>query len=161
MTSRTTTGIAPKSWNGCPKSICPNSLQPQMGTDWSPVGQIYWYTLKSTNPQIRSDGTEIASRIGRSRSNSSPCPTSSTSPALAASRANIRFALIPNKLVSYGLSIGPGRTATRQQQRQCRRQFRRVRLAADQRPGIGSVHQRRKISSKLGYQDAKRHGAAR
>src|SRR6202045_3656144 len=29
----------------------PNNLQPQMGTDWSPVGQIYWYTLKSTNPQ--------------------------------------------------------------------------------------------------------------
>jgi cobalt-zinc-cadmium resistance protein CzcA len=29
----------------------PNNLQPQMGTDWSPVGQIYWYTLKSTNPK--------------------------------------------------------------------------------------------------------------
>ncbi|GAA3757113.1 efflux RND transporter permease subunit [Terriglobus aquaticus] len=28
----------------------PNSLQPQIGTDWSPVGQIYWYTLQSTNP---------------------------------------------------------------------------------------------------------------
>src|SRR6202049_2606260 len=29
----------------------PSNLQPQMGTDWSPVGQIYWYTLKSTNPK--------------------------------------------------------------------------------------------------------------
>src|SRR3981189_1224213 len=29
----------------------PNGLQPQMGTDWSPVGQIYWYTLKSNNPK--------------------------------------------------------------------------------------------------------------
>jgi cobalt-zinc-cadmium resistance protein CzcA len=29
----------------------PNNLQPQMGTDWSPVGQIYWYTLRSTNPR--------------------------------------------------------------------------------------------------------------
>jgi heavy metal efflux system protein len=28
----------------------PNNLQPQMGTDWSPVGQIYWYTLTSSNP---------------------------------------------------------------------------------------------------------------
>src|ERR1700753_2553463 len=28
----------------------PNNLQPQIGTDWSPVGQIYWYTLQSTNP---------------------------------------------------------------------------------------------------------------
>jgi cobalt-zinc-cadmium resistance protein CzcA len=30
--------------------VLPQNLQPQMGTDWSPVGQIYWYTLKSTNP---------------------------------------------------------------------------------------------------------------
>src|ERR1700761_9601660 len=24
----------------------PTGLQPQIGTDWSPVGQIFWYTLK-------------------------------------------------------------------------------------------------------------------
>jgi cobalt-zinc-cadmium resistance protein CzcA len=29
----------------------PPGLQPQIGTDWSPVGQIFFYTLKSTNPQ--------------------------------------------------------------------------------------------------------------
>src|SRR6202790_4275717 len=29
----------------------PAGLQPQMGTDWSPVGQIYFYTLHSTNPK--------------------------------------------------------------------------------------------------------------
>lgn len=29
----------------------PDGLQPVMGTDWSPVGQIFWYTLKSTNPE--------------------------------------------------------------------------------------------------------------
>src|SRR6202045_2464674 len=28
----------------------PTGLQPQIGSDYSPVGQIYWYTLKSTNP---------------------------------------------------------------------------------------------------------------
>src|ERR1700684_3034809 len=28
----------------------PDGLQPQMGTDWSPVGQIYFFTLHSTNP---------------------------------------------------------------------------------------------------------------
>src|ERR1700688_2370441 len=28
----------------------PPNVVPQMGTDWSPVGQIYFYTLKSTNP---------------------------------------------------------------------------------------------------------------
>jgi cobalt-zinc-cadmium resistance protein CzcA len=30
----------------------PAGLQPQIGSDWSPVGQIYWYTLKSTNPSV-------------------------------------------------------------------------------------------------------------
>src|SRR6202048_3117487 len=29
----------------------PPGLQPQIGADWSPVGQIFWYTLKSTNPK--------------------------------------------------------------------------------------------------------------
>src|SRR5712691_11628684 len=29
----------------------PSGLQPVMGTDWSPVGQIYFYTLRSTNPK--------------------------------------------------------------------------------------------------------------
>ncbi len=29
----------------------PTGLQPQIGTDWSPVGQIFWYTLRSTNPE--------------------------------------------------------------------------------------------------------------
>ena len=29
----------------------PAGLQPQIGTDWSPVGQIFWYTLRSTNPR--------------------------------------------------------------------------------------------------------------
>src|SRR5262249_18379868 len=28
----------------------PPGVTPQMGTDWSPVGQIYFYTLQSTNP---------------------------------------------------------------------------------------------------------------
>src|SRR6202049_3093283 len=30
----------------------PSGLQPQMGTDWSPVGQIYFFTLRSTNPEV-------------------------------------------------------------------------------------------------------------
>jgi cobalt-zinc-cadmium resistance protein CzcA len=30
----------------------PNNLQPQIGSDYSPVGQIYWYTLHSTNPSF-------------------------------------------------------------------------------------------------------------
>src|ERR1700759_1915817 len=29
----------------------PAGLPPQIGTDWSPVGQIYFFTLHSTNPK--------------------------------------------------------------------------------------------------------------
>src|ERR1700676_360260 len=28
----------------------PPGVQPQIGTDWSLTGQIYWYTIRSTNP---------------------------------------------------------------------------------------------------------------
>src|SRR2546425_12216469 len=30
----------------------PPNVQPQMGADWSPVGQIYFFTLHSTNPRF-------------------------------------------------------------------------------------------------------------
>src|SRR5258707_10336892 len=30
----------------------PAGLQPQIGSDFSPVGQIYFYTLSSTNPSV-------------------------------------------------------------------------------------------------------------
>ena len=29
----------------------PSNIQPTIGPDYSPVGQLYWYTLKSTNPE--------------------------------------------------------------------------------------------------------------
>src|ERR1017187_6360722 len=32
------------------QATLPSGLQPQLGADYSPVGQIYWYTLHSTNP---------------------------------------------------------------------------------------------------------------
>src|ERR1700729_4254606 len=37
----------------------PAGVAAQMGTDWSPVGQIYFFTLKSTNPSY--DGMELKS----------------------------------------------------------------------------------------------------
>ena len=42
----------------------PNGLQPTLGADYSPVGQIYFFTLKSTNPELRRDGTEDAAGLG-------------------------------------------------------------------------------------------------
>ena len=37
----------------------PTGVTPQMGTDWSPVGQIYFFTLHSTNPAY--DAMELKS----------------------------------------------------------------------------------------------------
>src|ERR1700723_3850192 len=37
----------------------PSGVNPQMGTDWSPVGQIYFFTLHSTNPKY--DAMELKS----------------------------------------------------------------------------------------------------
>jgi cobalt-zinc-cadmium resistance protein CzcA len=34
------------------QATLPPGVQPQMGTDWSPVGQIYFFTLHNTNPQF-------------------------------------------------------------------------------------------------------------
>jgi cobalt-zinc-cadmium resistance protein CzcA len=51
MTNRPTTGTGSRFWNGCRKSDLPPGVQPQIGTDWSPVGQIYFFTLHSSNPQ--------------------------------------------------------------------------------------------------------------
>src|SRR5580700_2905097 len=68
----------------------PPNVNPQMGTDWSPVGQIYFFTLRSTNPQY--DVMELKSLedwvIERT---SNPLRISSMSRALAGPRASIRF----------------------------------------------------------------------
>jgi heavy metal efflux system protein len=33
------------------QATLPSGIQPQLGSDYSPVGQIYFFTLKSTNPR--------------------------------------------------------------------------------------------------------------
>ena len=42
----------------------PNGLQPTLGADYSPVGQIYFFTLKSTNPNYDVHGAEGAPGLG-------------------------------------------------------------------------------------------------
>ena len=106
--------------------------QPQMGTDWSPVGQIYWYTLESTNPAY--DTMELKSHRGLEprKGLQDRRPASSTSPASAASPASTRSASIPTSSSLRPLHL-PGRTAARQQQRQRRRKLHRAGHAANQR----------------------------
>jgi heavy metal efflux system protein len=83
----------------------PPGLQPQMGTDFSPVGQIYWYTLKSTNPKY--DVMELKSLedwVLEKQFKSVPNVVDVASFGGPTKEYQVR--VDPDKLVSYGLSIG-------------------------------------------------------
>jgi cobalt-zinc-cadmium resistance protein CzcA len=83
----------------------PAGLSPQMGTDWSTVGQIYWYTLRSTNPRV--DLMELKSIQDWTllkEFKSVPNVVDVSSFGGLAREYQVR--VDPNKLVSYGLTIG-------------------------------------------------------
>jgi heavy metal efflux system protein len=83
----------------------PVGLQPQMGTDWSPVGQIYWYTLRSTNPLY--DNMELKSLQDwtlEKQFKSVPGVVDVSSFGGITREYQVR--VDPDKLVAYGLSIG-------------------------------------------------------
>jgi cobalt-zinc-cadmium resistance protein CzcA len=83
----------------------PQNLQPQIGTDYSPVGQIYWYTLRSTNPRI--DLMELKSLedwVLEKQFKSVPNVVDVVSFGGITREYQVR--VDPDKLVSYGLNIG-------------------------------------------------------
>ena len=83
----------------------PQNLTPQMGTDWSPVGQIYFYTLHSTNPAY--DVMELKSLedwVLEKQFKSVPNVVDVSS--LGGMTKEYQVRVDPNKLVSYGLNIG-------------------------------------------------------
>src|ERR1700681_3249238 len=83
----------------------PAGVTPQMGTDWSPVGQIYWYTLHSTNPAY--DNMELKSLEDwtlEKQFKSVPGVVDVSSFGGITREYQVR--VDPNKLVAYGLSIG-------------------------------------------------------
>src|ERR1700749_5111653 len=76
-----------------------------MGTDWSPVGQIYWYTLTSTNPHY--DVMELKSLedwVLEKQFKSVPNVVDVSSFGGPTKEYQIR--MDPEKLISYGLNIG-------------------------------------------------------
>ncbi|MDR3792897.1 MAG: CusA/CzcA family heavy metal efflux RND transporter [Terracidiphilus sp.] len=82
----------------------PANLVPQMGTDWSPVGQIYWYTLESTNPSY--DVMEKKSLEDWTLEKSfKSVPGVVDVSSFGGPTKEYQINLDPNKLVSYGLSI--------------------------------------------------------
>ena len=83
----------------------PNGLQPQIGSDYSPVGQIYWYTLKSTNPSYDlMDLKSIEDWTLEKQFKSVPNVVDVVS--FGGITREYQVAIDPNKLVSYGLNIG-------------------------------------------------------
>jgi cobalt-zinc-cadmium resistance protein CzcA len=81
------------------------NLQPQIGTDWSTTGQIYWYTLRSTNP--RYDLMELRSLedwVLLKQFKYVPNVVDVSDFGGTVKEYQVR--VDPTKLVSYGLSIG-------------------------------------------------------
>jgi cobalt-zinc-cadmium resistance protein CzcA len=83
----------------------PPGLQPQIGTDWSPVGQIYWYTLHSTNPLYDNmDLKSLEDWTLEKQFKSVPGVVDVSSFGGITREYQVR--VDPDKLVAYGLSIG-------------------------------------------------------
>src|SRR6202045_1774759 len=81
------------------------NLQPQIGTDWSTTGQIYWYTVRSTNP--RYDLMELRSLedwVLLKQFKSVPNVVDVSDFGGTVREYQVR--VDPPKLVSYGLSVG-------------------------------------------------------
>jgi len=82
----------------------PAGLQPRMGTDWSPVGQIYFYHLKSANPKY--DVMELRSiEDWTLEKQFKSVPNVVDVSSLGGVTREYQVRVDPNKLVAYGLSI--------------------------------------------------------
>ena len=83
----------------------PPGVQPQIGTDWSLTGQIYWYTIRSTNPSydlMEQRSIEDWILLKEFKSVKDVVDVSD----FGGTVREYQVRVDPNKLVSYGLSIG-------------------------------------------------------
>jgi len=82
----------------------PPGVVPTMGTDWSPAGQIYFFTLRSTNPQY--DVMELKSiEDWVVEKNLKSVPDIVDVASFGGPTREYQVRVDPNKLVAYGLSI--------------------------------------------------------
>jgi cobalt-zinc-cadmium resistance protein CzcA len=82
----------------------PQNLQPQIGSDFSPVGQIMFYTLTSTNPQVDlMDLKTLEDWVLEKQFKSVPNVVDVSS--FGGTTREYQVQLDPDKLVSYGLNI--------------------------------------------------------
>jgi cobalt-zinc-cadmium resistance protein CzcA len=83
----------------------PPGVTPQMGTDWSPVGQIYFFTLRSTNPKY--DVMELKSLEDWVVEKNFKSVTDVVDVAsFGGPTREYQVRIDPEKLIAYGLSIG-------------------------------------------------------
>ena len=83
----------------------PQGVQPQMGADFSPVGQIYFFTLHSTNPAYDvMDLKSIEDWTIEKQFKSVPDVVGVAS--FGGPTREYQVRVDPNKLVAYGLSLG-------------------------------------------------------
>src|SRR5882762_1755080 len=83
----------------------PNNLQPTIGPNYSPVGQIYWYTLKSTNPKY--DLMELKSLEDWTLEKQfKSVPNVVDVVSFGGTTREYQVRVDPTKLVAYGLSLG-------------------------------------------------------
>jgi cobalt-zinc-cadmium resistance protein CzcA len=82
----------------------PPGVIPQMGTDWSPVGQIYFYTLESNNPEFDVMNLKSLETWVIEKNLKSVPGVPDTNPFGGPTR-EYQVRLDPDKLISYGLSI--------------------------------------------------------
>ncbi len=82
----------------------PPNVVPQMGTDWSPVGQIYFFTLRSTNPAY--DPMELKSlEDWVIEKNFKAVPDIVDVSSFGGPTREYQVRVDPNKLIAYGLSL--------------------------------------------------------
>ena len=82
----------------------PQGVTPQMGTDWSPVGQIYFFTLRSSNPQY--DVMELKSiEDWVVEKNLKAVPDIVDVATFGGPTREYQVRIDPKKLISYGLSL--------------------------------------------------------
>src|SRR5271169_1202207 len=82
----------------------PTGVVPQLGTDWSPVGQIYFFTLRSTNPLY--DVMELKSLADWEVTKQIRSVPSILDVAIfGGPTREYQVRVDPNKLVSYGLNL--------------------------------------------------------
>ena len=82
----------------------PPGVVPQMGTDWSPVGQIYFFTLHSTNPAY--DAMELKSlEDWVVEKNFKSIPDIVDVASFGGPTREYQVRVDPNKLIAYGLSL--------------------------------------------------------